>query len=732
MKIFDKRPLCLILCIILGSFVIFTYCGFFTLIIPALFLTISFFKYFSKIISAKFSRLLALLSILAILFSFIYFDLYFPAYKRFDGDSILVGTVMDIEEGSYYNLVTIKTENINEKPLTTYKINAYLDKNNYYNYSIGSKIELKGLIENTPSTGSNNTYYTSLGISGVVRNVTDFKVLEIQDFTFQYKITAYRKSLSRGFILKTNPEVGGLIAALLLGEREYLSPQIELDFLRLGITHILALSGTHLVILSLGLGKLLIRFGLNKKYATAASMLFTVFYMAITGFSASVTRAGIMLIISSGLFLLASAHDAMTSLFLSVAIICLITPYSIFDIGLWLSAFATLGILIMNEYPSKNLKSSVFKTIVISFLATFFALAATSFITFLKFDGVSIMSAPATLLFTVITELLIYASIFLLFMGNLAPIKIINIFIGDLTIDLAAYLSKIQGVYVSTNFSVVRITAILFTILLFLFFVLDVRHKKSVTTALFVILIGIFSLSASLTYYEESKELFLYNENKTEQIILAKDSEITMIDISNYDDIDATYAYVTTVNNKVTSIDKYIITHYSYNMDLYFNSLISKLDIRTIYLPKPRTDSEIKVCDKIEDLFKSFRTMIVFYDFGEKINYSDFTIIPIYSAKLEEEKSCLFSIEYQDRTHTYTTLSMLSGNKKEMTANILANSNAIIFGNHSKSYYYMSEKFILADTIIFSHDNTEMHKDTYDFYNSKNTHFNVRKFNLRH
>ena len=207
----------------------------------------------------------------------------------------------------------------------------------------------------------------------------------------------------------SNKESGGLLAALLLGERDCLPIGTKVDFARIGISHVLALSGMHLAILVIGLSKLLAFFGVGKKTRTLISIIFTLFYMTLTGFSVSVTRAGVMLICSSLLFLLSRTKDSMTSLFIAVTLIVISSPYSIYDTSLWLSAFATLGIVVFSEiqngrvfiHPSVN-------WIITSLLSTFFALGATFVFTSLKFNGISMLAPIATLIFSIIIEIFIY------------------------------------------------------------------------------------------------------------------------------------------------------------------------------------------------------------------------------------------------------------------------------------------------------------------------------------
>ena len=111
-----------------------------------------------------------------------------------------------------------------------------------------------------------------------------------------------RERLSRCVTLFSDSESGALVSALLLGERDLLPDKLRLDFKRIGISHILALSGLHLAILSLGVGKLLSLLKVKKKARLVIIILFILIYMALTGFSVSVCRAGIMIIVSTCFF----------------------------------------------------------------------------------------------------------------------------------------------------------------------------------------------------------------------------------------------------------------------------------------------------------------------------------------------------------------------------------------------------------------------------------------------
>ena len=281
MKIFDKRPLSLILCIMLGVFVLFTtydYLYFRVALcsIILLFLIFSFMRRKNK----TFLRVAVIMSLISVIFSYVYFDLWFKAYDRYEGEVTLTGTVQNFDNASYNSVVYIKTDDINNTNFSSYNIIVYLDKNEYYGYSIGSKVKIKGVIESASDSDNFDaeSYYNAKGISGFINVVSFFEITDVGEYPLSYKIQDFRKTVCRKIIYTSNEKVGGLLCALLLGEKEYLPIGTKLDFSRIGISHILALSGMHLAILTIGLTKLLRFFGVGKKSATVFGIIFTVLY----------------------------------------------------------------------------------------------------------------------------------------------------------------------------------------------------------------------------------------------------------------------------------------------------------------------------------------------------------------------------------------------------------------------------------------------------------------------
>ncbi len=136
-------------------------------------------------------------------------------------------------------------------------------------------------------------------------------------------------------------QTAGLLRALLTGDRAGLSDLVKSDLSRSGISHVVAVSGMHVAIL------ISILFFLTGKWRRLTSLIgcpVILCFMAVTGFSPSVVRAGIMQILLLLAPLLGRENDVPTALGFSLALILLENPWAIASISLQLSYSAVIGI----------------------------------------------------------------------------------------------------------------------------------------------------------------------------------------------------------------------------------------------------------------------------------------------------------------------------------------------------------------------------------------------------
>ena len=170
---------------------------------------------------------------------------------------------------------------------------------------------------------------------------------ENNDKDFNYYILSLRKSMLDIIHDKLPEKQSELVSAILLGEKSGMSYDETETFRASGISHIIVVSGFHLVIISqimLFILKAVI-VG-RKRAATFICTVFVFLYMAVAGFTPSVMRAGIMQI----LFLFGETAiakpDSLNSLGLASLIIIFLNPYNALNISFLLSFGATLGIIL--------------------------------------------------------------------------------------------------------------------------------------------------------------------------------------------------------------------------------------------------------------------------------------------------------------------------------------------------------------------------------------------------
>ena len=179
------------------------------------------------------------------------------------------------------------------------------------------------------------------------------KTLTVRIYDLREKLKANLKEVVSG-------ENAAIACALLFGRTGEFSDSLYSEFRAAGISHIICVSGLHLSLWALFITKLLKKAGVKRRARGAAASLFVLFYMALTGFTYSVTRAGIMMLV----VLLGSTvfrrGDSINSLGIAALIILCKNPFAVCDTGFQLSFLATLGILLflpkLNEAIKKRLK----------------------------------------------------------------------------------------------------------------------------------------------------------------------------------------------------------------------------------------------------------------------------------------------------------------------------------------------------------------------------------------
>ena len=150
-------------------------------------------------------------------------------------------------------------------------------------------------------------------------------------------------------------ETRSLLIGILIGDKTEISEDIIENFKISNLSHMLSVSGAHTSYIILGTTFILSKSKISKKCIYLLTILILIFFMFITNFTASVTRACLMSIIVLGSNLLYRKSDIWTNISLSLLVILIINPFTINEIGFQLSYLGTAGIVLFNKNVEKLL-----------------------------------------------------------------------------------------------------------------------------------------------------------------------------------------------------------------------------------------------------------------------------------------------------------------------------------------------------------------------------------------
>lgn len=254
-----------------------------------------------------------------------------------------------------------------------YKIISYADEGEYYNKYIcknskndkfliyipskriikkGEVIKAEGefvLPDLVRNTGGFNyrRYLNSQKIYGSIF-VKKFEVTYIGKFNLIYYI---QEEIYETFDKLFPKNEMGLILGMLIGETKDISEETMENFKDIGITHLVAVSGSN-VMYVLAFVQIIFNKLCGKRKTYFISIFFIIIFMLVSGASSSVVRATIMtvLMILSDIFYKKS--DTLNNISISAFILMIISPLIIYDVGFILSFGGTIGIVLL----SKDLK----------------------------------------------------------------------------------------------------------------------------------------------------------------------------------------------------------------------------------------------------------------------------------------------------------------------------------------------------------------------------------------
>lgn len=157
------------------------------------------------------------------------------------------------------------------------------------------------------------------------------------------------------YLLKVcDEDMAGFITCVIFGDKTNVAPDIESAYLESGMSHLLAVSGMHIVIL-VGIFTFFLNKFHTKKWINFLIILIPLsFFTYLCDFAPSVVRALIMSLVFSFSSVVGKKYDRLNSLALCAMIILCVKPLYVFDYGFLLSFLCIFCIFTLTK-PCTNM-----------------------------------------------------------------------------------------------------------------------------------------------------------------------------------------------------------------------------------------------------------------------------------------------------------------------------------------------------------------------------------------
>lgn len=292
-------------------------------------------------------------------------------------------------------------------------------------FHYGDRVRLRGELK-TPPEFEGFSYREVLARKGVhsLMSYTQVDVLgqgqghPLLGFLFAFRADAH-KMVRR---LLPDPQAS-LLAGILLGIEDDISPEISSAFSLVGTTHVIVISGSNLVIV-VGLIQSLTRRVMRARLSAAVTIAGVLFYTLFVGGDPAVTRAAIMVTLGLIGNQFGRQTFGMASLGAAALLMTLINPFTLWDVSFQLSFMATLGLILYVEPLQNLLTNSLLRVISAentrqvtgfisdAFVVTIAAQITTTPIIALYFGRLSLLSLPANfLIIPVQTPLMVFGGL---------------------------------------------------------------------------------------------------------------------------------------------------------------------------------------------------------------------------------------------------------------------------------------------------------------------------------
>ena len=438
-----------------------------------------------------------------------------------------------------YNLKLVISDNLNvngnymsgigrigdEEVLINYKIKSEEEKKFFKEKFWGGKLSVVANIEDVPSKTNFYSFdYKKYNENrGIFKKVSINEISEVKNVnSLLFKFNTYRNIMSLKIDRNLIFDKSGYFQALIFGDKSYLLRDEINSFKNLGTSHLLAISGLHIGVLISLIYFILLKLKVSVDYIEKIILIIIPLYMLLSGASASVLRAGFMIIFY--VIFRRKSIDKLDSLLLTFLILLFYNPLYTFNIGFQLSFFITFSLL-MSESYIKTSKNKLHMSLRISIISTLASMP----ILLYNFYTIVYISVLSNIVLVPIFSIILFPLVLISYIIFLLSVPIFNILCRPLLNFTFSIFDKLQEIFLYVKplrigKQSIFIIIVIFIVVLYIMTELNrLKYSKAAIGVLTVAIILIISSYIPREYIEEIKigkeNIYYIRENRNNMII---------------------------------------------------------------------------------------------------------------------------------------------------------------------------------------------------------------------
>lgn len=550
----------------------------------------------------------------------------------------MVTIISDIQEKEYKKVCTAKIVRNNKKILINIKMSQDIPSIKYGD-SLYIEGEFKQPEEARNYKGYNyKQYLKTKKIIGTVE-LEKAKILKSSNGSFIHNIQKYIKDTINGTL---TDEEGNLLLAILLGDKDKLSEDIQESFKTSNLSHMLAVSGAHVSYIILGLTYVLQNSIIGKKNGKIVCIIFLLVFMAITNFTPSVTRACIMAVLTLFSGIIYRKSDVYTNISVAALITLIFNPYNLLDLGFQLSYGGTIGIIIfIKRIQEKKSNSKVINYIKQMALVSIYANIIIIPIMMYHFNTVSFTFIISNIMASPILGIIVITGF--LFIITSITVKPLTSLIAIFIKPILSILIKISQICSKLPFSnILVVTPYMFNVIYYYAIILYcIKSKKNNKCKIIICLLIVLILINFIIYiFPQKLRIFFIDVGQGDStLIITPDKKTVLIDGGGSDSFDVGEKVLLPylLDRRILKVDYVLISHFDTDHCGGILTIMEKVKVKNIIISEQAEHSENY--ERFKKLMIHKKIRLIEVKKGDKIKigrYSEFKILFPTSRLLSE------------------------------------------------------------------------------------------------